>query len=73
MIVEEIIVTDSTTAKFLKSKSARIKINMYCKHFDSPEYSYGCGEFTDPRDGEEYKLACIGDQVWFAENLSKKS
>ena len=42
---------------------------MYCKLFMSPEYAYGCGEFTDPRDGEKYKLACIGNQVWFAENL----
>lgn len=32
-----------------------------------------CGgliEFTDPRDGQTYALATIGDQCWFAENLN---
>lgn len=39
------------------------------KLYHSPRYKYGCGTYTDPRDGEVYQLACIGDQVWFSENL----
>jgi len=27
------------------------------------------GAFTDPRDGEEYAVVLIGDQLWMAENL----
>lgn len=37
-----------------------------------PDYCYeetSCGTFKDPRDGEVYRLACIGGQKWFAENL----
>ena len=32
-------------------------------------WCYGCGTFTDPRDQEVYNLACIDDQLWFAQNL----
>lgn len=43
---------------------------LYWRLFGAQNYCYGgCGTFTDPRDGEEYQLACIGDQEWFAENL----
>lgn len=46
------------------------KTPFYFNQFYDKDYKYeNCGSFTDPRDGEEYKLACIGDQVWFAENL----
>ena len=33
-------------------------------------FRYGCGTFVDARDNQEYKMACIGDQVWMAENLN---
>jgi len=38
-------------------------------HFFSPQYRYGCGTYTDKRDNEVYNLVCIGEQVWFGENL----
>lgn len=39
-------------------------------HYGRDGYGYNdCGTFRDPRDQEVYRLACIGDQVWFAENL----
>lgn len=39
--------------------------------YGAPNYWYRCGEgsFTDPRDGEKYRLVCINGKEWFAENL----
>jgi uncharacterized protein (TIGR02145 family) len=37
------------------------------------EETIACGDletFTDPRDGHEYKMTQIGEQVWMAENLA---
>lgn len=42
---------------------------LFFEHYFADDYAYDCGTFIDPRDGEAYQLACIGDQVWFAENL----
>lgn len=40
------------------------------KHYGKNDYGYfDCGTFKDPRDQREYQLACVGNQVWFAENL----
>ncbi len=50
-------------------KNPWVKEELNFEHFLDDRYKYGCGTFTDPRDGEVYQLACIGDQVWFAENL----
>lgn len=48
----------------------KIRQPFYFNHYYQTNYSYDtCGIFTDPRLGEKYKLACIGDQIWFAENL----
>lgn len=33
-------------------------------------YRYGCKSFVDPRDNQEYRVACIGGQTWMAENLN---
>ena len=44
---------------------------LYFRHFGADDYSYeGCvGTLYDIRDERVYNTACIGKQVWMAENL----
>lgn len=53
-----------------KRGSRRTNSPFYFNHYFETNYSYGCGTFIDPRDNQEYELACIGDQTWFGENLN---
>lgn len=41
-----------------------------CESFCGDNNNTSTSEFTDPRDGQKYKIVEIGNQTWFAENLN---
>lgn len=62
-------VAEGVTQTQYTTEHPQITLTFNFRHFSDPGYKYGCGTFTDPRDGEVYRLACIGTKKWFAENL----
>lgn len=46
--------------------------NLYFRHFFADDYCYKqCPDtIVDNRDGQDYKVTCIGNQIWMAENLN---
>jgi uncharacterized protein (TIGR02145 family) len=62
-------IKEDLTPELYRSMHPPINEALYFRHFFDPGYSYGCGTFTDDRDQKVYKLACIGEQTWFAQNL----
>lgn len=49
---------------------SRKTVKSQFRQYGKVNYSFfKCGTLTDPRDSQVYKLACIGNKRWMAENL----
>lgn len=63
---------DNKTEYFDPDHGGNLPGILYFRHYLANDYSYfQCPEsMTDTRDGHVYKVACIGKQIWMAENLN---